>query len=357
MAKKRNIHSRLGFNVDNPTEAIDMGAGARIKIVENPIQEGHIGNRGFNDGRYMRFAIDGRYLTQAAMFAAQSNQKTDRIYFEAQTLSFWVYKGTTVGNINDYEYLGGFKLPNGTAVGQIAVWNGTAWVISPNININGVGIGYSSNDFQTALNIVGGGAVIQSDGNGIGVDTGMFFVTGGDTGSGGTFSINMTESSININGVDYELTFNTINGWQIEFADLVGVAIKLLETGGQKYIQFSHRPGDAPVTPTTRFLFDTDVYIGGTTASEKAAKISDLNNKQDTLVSGTNIKTVNGNSLLGPGNLTIVGVTVVTVPASPTAAGSVGQIAYDTNFQYTYVGDGVTHLWTRTPRDLSSWTN
>jgi hypothetical protein len=32
-----------------------------------------------------------------------------------------------------------------------------------------------------------------------------------------------------------------------------------------------------------------------------------LNDKQDTLVSGTNIKTINGNSVLGSGNLVISG--------------------------------------------------
>ena len=35
-----------------------------------------------------------------------------------------------------------------------------------------------------------------------------------------------------------------------------------------------------------------------------------LNNKQSTLVSGTNIKTINNNSILGEGNLSIEGITV-----------------------------------------------
>ena len=39
---------------------------------------------------------------------------------------------------------------------------------------------------------------------------------------------------------------------------------------------------------------------------------SALNAKQDTLVSGTNIKTVNGNSLVGSGNITIAGVSPYT---------------------------------------------
>ena len=39
------------------------------------------------------------------------------------------------------------------------------------------------------------------------------------------------------------------------------------------------------------------------------ALTAQLNSKQDTLVSGTNIKTINGNSILGSGDLTITGGT------------------------------------------------
>ena len=49
---------------------------------------------------------------------------------------------------------------------------------------------------------------------------------------------------------------------------------------------------------------NSDLYI----ASEKAVKsyVDDaVNTKQDTLVSGTNIKTVNGSSILGSGDLTV----------------------------------------------------
>ena len=50
-------------------------------------------------------------------------------------------------------------------------------------------------------------------------------------------------------------------------------------------------------------------------------------NKQDTLVSGTNIKTVNGNSLLGSGNITISSVTVLYGTTDPTSSqGSDGDI-------------------------------
>lgn len=45
------------------------------------------------------------------------------------------------------------------------------------------------------------------------------------------------------------------------------------------------------------------------TTSELIGKINELvDNKQDTLVSGTNIKTVGGNSLLGSGNIALPSV-------------------------------------------------
>lgn len=49
---------------------------------------------------------------------------------------------------------------------------------------------------------------------------------------------------------------------------------------------------------------------------DKYAHKIDLNNKQDTLVSGTNIKTINNQSLLGSGNITIEGGTIDTTITS-----------------------------------------
>lgn len=63
----------------------------------------------------------------------------------------------------------------------------------------------------------------------------------------------------------------------------------------------------------SKFLnLSTDTTLGGNApsddlvSSQKAVKTA-INNKQDTLVSGINIKTVNGNSLLGSGDITISG--------------------------------------------------
>ena len=51
-------------------------------------------------------------------------------------------------------------------------------------------------------------------------------------------------------------------------------------------------------------------------ATEGLATKSEVNSKQDTLVSGTNIKTINGNSLLGSGNIEIQGGSTIAVDDS-----------------------------------------
>jgi len=55
--------------------------------------------------------------------------------------------------------------------------------------------------------------------------------------------------------------------------------------------------------PTTTIDDDGQSYV---LLTQEAAEVA-LNKKQDKLVSGTNIKTINGNSLLGSGNITIEG--------------------------------------------------
>lgn len=49
--------------------------------------------------------IDGSYLSQAAMIAAQSNQTAQYIYFDGEF--YWEYLGTTNNNISDYRIFGG----------------------------------------------------------------------------------------------------------------------------------------------------------------------------------------------------------------------------------------------------------
>lgn len=77
------------------------------------------------------------------------------------------------------------------------------------------------------------------------------------------------------------------------------------------------------VTRLSTSTSSTSTNLAATPSAVKAAY--DLaNGKQDALVSGTNIKTVNGNSLLGSGDLTIqsgTNITTVTVPITVAAWG------------------------------------
>ena len=52
---------------------------------------------------------------------------------------------------------------------------------------------------------------------------------------------------------------------------------------------------------------DLSEYLLKSEAETLYATLDGLNNKQDKLVSGTNIKTINGTSILGSGNITIEG--------------------------------------------------
>ena len=57
----------------------------------------------------------------------------------------------------------------------------------------------------------------------------------------------------------------------------------------------------------TSLLGSGNIEVAANVDLSNLATKEELNAKQDTLVSGTNIKTVNGNSLLGSGDITIEG--------------------------------------------------
>ena len=95
------------------------------------------------------------------------------------------------------------------------------------------------------------------------------------------------------------------------------------------------------------------VYVSGTTVNSTANKISieqistkvqddmstALAGKQDTLVSGTNIKTINNESLLGSGNIEIQASTVQDIE---TISATSGNITLETNKVYKATLDGNT---------------
>ena len=64
------------------------------------------------------------------------------------------------------------------------------------------------------------------------------------------------------------------------------------------------------------------------TLSDQTDLQSALNAKQDTLISGTNIKTINGNTLLGSGDLVISPSSTITVGTTPVTSGTDGRIFF-----------------------------
>lgn len=66
---------------------------------------------------------------------------------------------------------------------------------------------------------------------------------------------------------------------------------------------------DAAINAETTERQKQDSALGGMIAAETAAREQAVASKQDTLVSGTNIKTINGESVLGAGNIAIQGGT------------------------------------------------
>ena len=64
---------------------------------------------------------------------------------------------------------------------------------------------------------------------------------------------------------------------------------------------------DAAINAETTERQKQDSALGGMIAAETAAREQAVASKQDTLVSGTNIKTINGQTLLGEGNIEIQG--------------------------------------------------
>lgn len=70
---------------------------------------------------------------------------------------------------------------------------------------------------------------------------------------------------------------------------------------------------DAAINAETTERQKQDSALGGMIAAETAARERAVASKQDTLVSGTNIKTINGQSVLGEGNIAIQGGGTITV--------------------------------------------
>lgn len=136
----------------------------------------------------------------------------------------------------------------------------------------------------------------------------------------GTLSIYISPSSINVNSINI-----TVDGSSDTFNSSISGEYLLLVTHGDYNWNDTHIISvscDGYLTASGTTNTDGKVYItlqqamfvsklsnGGNTYIIKDSEArTALANKQDTLVSGTNIKTINSTSLLGSGNISIVGL-------------------------------------------------
>jgi len=91
--------------------------------------------------------------------------------------------------------------------------------------------------------------------------------------------------------------------------------------------------------------------ITGTLSSQTDLQTA-LNAKQDTLVSGTNIKTINGSSILGSGDLTVSGSNIYNADGTLTAARTLTQGGFDLTIAGTtssrFFGNGNVGIGTTT---------
>ena len=136
------------------------------------------------------------------------------------------------------------------------------------------------------------------------------------------------------------------------------------------YDDLTNKP-TIPTVPTTVSAFTNDA--GYITSSSLPTKVSDLTNdsgfitssyhdssKQDSLVSGTNIKTINSQSLLGSGNITIGGggtATDVQINGSSIVSSNVANLAVDGTYNSSTNKIATMSSLPTVPTTVSSFTN
>ena len=144
-------------------------------------------------------------------------------------------------------------------------------------------------------------------------------ITGGTITTTGTIGI--TQATTTTDGYLSSIDWNTFDG---KFDTPTGTILEYIRGDGS-LATFPSIPTVTPAaltktddtnvtltlggSPSTSLLQATSLTLGwtGTLADGRIASAGIWTAKQDALVSGTNIKTINGNSLLGSGNLTISG--------------------------------------------------
>ena len=139
---------------------------------------------------------------------------------------------------------------------------------------------------------------------------------------GGTITVDSELSTTSENPVQNKVITNAINGKQdagdyalkSEIPDISGLATKTELSGKLDTVTYN----------SEKASFETKENAAATyQVKGDYATTAQLKSKQDTLVSGTNIKTINGNSLLGEGDITIQAGGTVDTEMSDTSENAV----------------------------------
>lgn len=132
----------------------------------------------------------------------------------------------------------------------------------------------------------------------------QFALIGFTSGGGGTITVDSELSTTSENPVQNKVITNAINGKQ----DAGDYALKseIPDTSELATKEELAAKLDTATYNSEKANFETKENAAATyQVKGDYATTAQLNSKQDTLVSGTNIKTINGNSLLGEGDITI----------------------------------------------------
>ena len=181
--------------------------------------------------------------------------------------------------------------PGGTAYVEVYDMNGTAQYGSDGITVNGDKLTFPAGPATLAT---------QSD------LSDYLPLTGGTLNNTGQINTNLSVQSPNS---DYHVNTYVPNSGsvEIEIGMSSGQAVQNPSDGDTKNLRVYKDKVDLYTYDSGTSNWRTDSLYFPKKKTGTIALDSDLAGKQDTLVSGTNIKTINGNSLLGSGDITISG--------------------------------------------------
>jgi len=139
------------------------------------------------------------------------------------------------------------------------------------------------------------------------------------TSSGYTRTIVVVNDGTNVHGMEMGSQAQATSNWTANYSN----GTLLIQSNGTNSGGYFHQPGYYQLTysygdsggSTTEEV--DPIFTASAASGIQSSDISNWNNKQSALVSGTNIKTINNQSLLGSGNITISGGGGITTEEDP----------------------------------------